>query len=84
MLLWGRNTPGNFYCSVQCIRYDNDDNIDNAVVKAKCETLLANNKMALRTLAHGVGAKISFRPPGQGSKDLSKEGIVCCIMEKDH
>jgi hypothetical protein len=61
----GQNyTPGNFYCSVQCIRYDND------VVKAKRETLLANSKMQLRKLAHGVGAKISYRPPGQGSKDL--------------
>jgi hypothetical protein len=63
----GQNfTPGNFYCSVQCICYDNDDNIDNAVVKAKHETLLANNKNALRTLARGVGAKISYCPPGQG------------------
>jgi hypothetical protein len=60
----GQNyTPGNFYCSVQCICYDNDDSIENAVVKAKCETFLANNTMALRTLAHGVGAKISYCPP---------------------
>ncbi len=55
-------TPGNFYCSLQCIWYDNNDNIINDVVKAKHETLLANTKMQLRTLAHGVGAKTSYRP----------------------
>jgi hypothetical protein len=80
----GQNyTPGNFYCSVQCIWYDNDDNIVNDVVKAKCETVLANTKVQLRTLPHSVGVKISYHPPGQGSKDLSKEGIVCHIMEKE-
>jgi hypothetical protein len=80
----GQNyTPGNFYCSVQCIRYDNDDNIVNDVMKAKRETLLANTKVQLRALACGVGAKISYRPPGQGSKDLSKEDIICRIMEKE-
>jgi hypothetical protein len=52
-------------------------------VKAKCETFLANTKNQLRILARGVGAKISYCPPGQGSKDLSKEGIVCRIMEKE-
>jgi hypothetical protein len=80
----GQNyTPGIFYCSIKCICYDKDDNIDNAFVKAKRETFLANNKNALRTLACGVGAKISYHPPGQGLKDLSKEGIVCRIMEKE-
>ena len=35
----GQNyTPGNFYCSVHCIRYDNDDSIDNNAVKAKRAT----------------------------------------------
>jgi hypothetical protein len=81
---FGHNfTPGNFYCSMQCIHYDNDNNIDNDAVKAKRESLMAHNKSQLRTLARGVGAKISYCPPGQGSKDLSKEGIVCHIMEKE-
>ncbi len=34
-------------------------------------------------MVHGLGAKTSYRPPGQGSKGLSKEGIVNCIMEKE-
>jgi hypothetical protein len=34
----GQNyTPGNFYCSVQCIRYDADNNIDNNTVKSRRE-----------------------------------------------
>jgi hypothetical protein len=56
------------YCSVQCIRYDNDDSIDNGAVKAKREFLLGQNKNQLRTFAQSLGAKISYRPPGQGSK----------------
>jgi len=65
----GQNyTPGNMYCSVQCIRYDNDDSIDNGAVKAKREFLLGQNKNQLRTFAQSLGAKISYRPPGQGSK----------------
>lgn len=79
----GQNyTPGNFYCSVQCIRYDNDDSIDNNAVKAKRETLMASNKNDLRKLARSLGVKISYRLPGQGSKDLSKEGIIARVMEK--
>lgn len=48
----GQNyTPGNFYCSVHCIRYDDDDSIDNNAVKAKQKTLMASNKNDLRKLA---------------------------------
>jgi hypothetical protein len=67
---------------VQCIRYDNDDNIDNNAVRTKREHLLEHNKNQLRTLARSLGAKISYRPPGQASKDLTKEGIISRIMEK--
>jgi hypothetical protein len=64
----GQNfTPGNFYFSVQCISYDND------AIKAKCESLMEHNNSQLRILARGLGAKTSYRPPGQGSNDLSKE-----------
>jgi hypothetical protein len=44
--------------------------------------LLENNNFQLRSLAHSLGVKISNRPPGQASKDLSKEGIVQRILEK--
>jgi len=44
--------------------------------------LLENNKLQLRSLAHSLGVKISYRPPGQASKELSKEGIVQRILEK--
>jgi len=44
---------------------------------------MGSNKNDLRKMARSVGAKISYRPPGQGSKDLSKDGIVCRIMEKE-
>ncbi len=38
--------------------------------------------MQLRSLACSLGVKISYQPPGQASKDLSKEGIVLHILEK--
>jgi len=44
--------------------------------------LLENNKWQLRSLVRSLGVKISYRPPGQASKELSKEGIVQRILEK--
>jgi hypothetical protein len=37
----------------------------------------------MRSLAHSVGAKISFQPPGKGSRDTPKEGIILHIIQKD-
>ncbi len=79
----GQNvTSTNVYCSAQCIRYDQDSNINNIDVQSKYFALLENNKMQLRSLAHILGVKISYRPPGRASRDLSKEGIVLRILEK--
>jgi len=79
----GQNvTSNNIYCSAQCICYDQDSNISNNDVQSRRLALLENNKLQLRSLAHSLGVKISYRPPGQASKDLSKEGIVQRILEK--
>jgi hypothetical protein len=79
----GQNvTSNNIYCSAQCICYDQDSNISNNDVQSRHSALLENNKLQLRSLARSLGMKISYRPPGQASKDLSKEGIVQQILEK--
>jgi len=79
----GQNvTSNNIYCSAQCICYDQDSNISNNDVQSRRLALLENNKLQLRSLAHSLGVKISYRPPGKASKDLSKEGIVQRILEK--
>lgn len=74
--------PGNIYCSMQYIRYGNNDNIDNNAIRMEREHLLEQNKNQLWALAHSLGAKISYCPPGQASENLPKEGIISCIMEK--
>jgi hypothetical protein len=38
--------------------------------------------MQLRSFTCWFGVKISYRPPGQASNDLLKEGIVLYIVEK--
>jgi hypothetical protein len=50
-------------CSAQCIQYDLDSNINNNDVQSKHLALLEKNKMQLRSLAHSLGVKISYRPP---------------------
>jgi hypothetical protein len=70
------------YCSTDCICFVCDTSIDNAKIWEKREELLSHPKNQLRSLAHSVGAKISYRPPGEGSRDLSKEGIILHIVQK--
>jgi hypothetical protein len=61
------------------VSWDNCSVISTSLLKI---ALLENNRLQLRSLACSLGVKISYRPPGQASKDLSKEGIVQRILEK--
>lgn len=70
------------YCSTNCIRYDRDSSIDNSKIREKREELLSHPKSKLRSLARSVGAKISYRPPGEGSRDIPKEGVILRIIQK--
>ncbi len=66
-ILLGQNvTSTNVYCSAQCIRYDQDSNINDNDVQSKHLALLENNKMQLRLLAHTLGVKISYRSSLKG------------------
>jgi len=80
--VFSRFSQSEFY-SVQCIWYDNDYNIDNNAVQAKCEQLLGHSKHHLRTLTHSLRVKIFYNSPGQGFEDLTKEGIFSNTMEKE-
>jgi hypothetical protein len=44
---------------------------------------IAPYKDAVENIGTWRWSKEFLPPPGQGSKDLSKEDIVCCIMEKE-
>ena len=74
--------PGNSYCSTQCIRYFGDDNINHDQIQQEREVLSSQTKANLRQLARQLGLKISVRIPGQGSRDLPKDAIICKIIEK--
>ncbi len=58
------------YCSTNCIRFDHDSSIDNSKIRKKREKLLSHRKSQLWSLARSVGAKISYRPPGEGVRDI--------------
>ncbi len=70
------------YCSTNCIRFDCDSSIDNSKIQEKREELLSHPKSLLQSLARSVGAKNSYRPPGEGSRDIPKEGVILCIIQK--
>jgi hypothetical protein len=57
-------------------------NISNDVIQQQREIKSSQTKADLRLLARQIGLKVSIQIPGQGSRDLSKNAIICKIMEK--
>jgi hypothetical protein len=54
----------------------------SAKIGEEREELLSHPKNQSRSLDHSVGAKNSNRSPGEGLRDLLKEGIFLCIIQK--
>jgi hypothetical protein len=57
-------------------------NISNDVIQQQREIKSSQTKADLRLLARQIGLKVSIQIPGQGSRDLSKNAIICKIIEK--
>jgi hypothetical protein len=77
-------TVGHYFCSPQCICYFGDAGVNNDVIRRQRELLAGNTKADLCLLAITLGIKVSMRVPGQGSRDLPKDTIICKIIEKKY
>jgi hypothetical protein len=85
LVVQGQQAPvGHYFCSPQCIRYFGDSNINNNVIRCQRELLAGQTKADLCILARTLGIKVSMRIPGQGSRDLPKDSIICKKIEKKY